>query len=288
MKILLSHLLKITGFDLGIRTKLVRHKDSRTSIEGLRHNQADGLPWLDVYQAYQKDPVFHRAGQVISFYGLSGTRAAFYGVYKVLGCRSSSQGLAIPSGENWGQGCNYFYELERLSEFDDLRDRLIIDWGKGAINWNQWLKEKDDKEVLEVLAPGRSLPPFADYLKFTLSHRELQDLFKNEGAHRDWKNSLGCVAGIYLILAESLGEMYVGSAYGTSGIWGRWKEYARSKDGGNKKLADLIAKNGSYPEKFRFSVLQILPISTSRKEVILWEQLYKRKLGTRAIGLNSN
>jgi hypothetical protein len=44
----------------------------------------------------------------------------------------------------------------------------------------------------------------------------------------------------------------------------------------------------SDPEQFRFSVLQILPKTMARDEVLQRETLYKHKLGTRAKGLNSN
>jgi len=165
---------------------------------------------------------------------------------------------------------------------------LIIDWGKGAINWAQWLDQRRDKEVLEILAPGRKLPPFVDFMKFSLRYRDLKELFGNEEAHRDWRNPLSSVAGIYLVLAEATGKMYIGSAYGTNGIWGRWREYVPEGHAKNKQLRELIESNPSYPAGFRFSVLQVLPISTSYKEVVHWEQLFKQKLGTQATGLNSN
>jgi hypothetical protein len=47
-------------------------------------------------------------------------------------------------------------------------------------------------------------------------------------------------------------------------------------------------ENAAYPEAFVFSVLQVLPRSLSRQDVIGWEGQYKLKLGTRATGLNSN
>ncbi len=292
MEIRLLDVLSLAGFDPTLRTKLVRHKDRRFSVESLRQNDSKGRPWLEIYQAYQANPVFHRVQQIVSCYGLSGARAGFYGVYKVLGHVPANEGMEIPRGQEWGNGCKFFYKLERNPQFDTFRDRLIVDWGKGTINWQVWLNQKNNKEVLEMLPPGRSLPPFVDYLKFSLTYRQLRDLFRNEEAHRDWKNPLSAVSGIYLVLAETSGDMYVGSASGTSGIWGRWRVYARpgpdSGHGGNDQLRKLIAGDSGYPEGFRFSVLQILPISTASTEVIQWEQLYKQKLGSRAIGLNSN
>lgn len=142
--------------------------------------------------------------------------------------------------------------------------------------------------MLEIKEPGRKLPPFDDYLEFSLTYAQLRDLFNNEEAHRDWRIPLSAVAGIYLILAQASGDLYVGSAYGESGIWGRWRNYASSGNGGNVRLRELITSNSAYPEQFRFSVLQILPKTMAREEVLKREMLYKNKLGTRATGLNSN
>jgi len=50
----------------------------------------------------------------------------------------------------------------------------------------------------------------------------------------------------------------------------------------------LIAKDPAYPEAFSYSILQILPLTFARSEVLKWESLYKQKLGSRAIGLNVN
>jgi hypothetical protein len=252
-------------------------------VEELRRHD-----WLELYQSYQSKPKFNRAKQIVSFCGLSGTRAGFQGVYKVLGHRPASEGPTPPScgwSQEWNRASQFFYELERDTQFDDLRGRLIIDWGPGTLAWVQKL---DNKPVLEILPPGRKLAPFDDYLEFSLTHAELKDLFHNEEAHRDWRISLGAVAGVYLILAQSSGDLYVGSAYGESGIWGRWRNYAISGDGGNVRLRELIRSDSAYPEQFRFSVLQILPKTMARDEVLRRETLYKHKLGTRATGLNSN
>ena len=288
----LVDILKLAGFDSSLPTKLVRHQDRRYSMQEMRRND-----WLELYQSFQSKPVFGEAKQIVSFYGLSGTRAGFYGVYKVLAhrIRQLGEGPTLASCEwskQWDQNSKHFYELERDSRFDDFRDRIIIDWGLGALAWVQDLHRRNkpdrDKPVLEILESGRKLPPFDDYLEFSLTYAQMQDLFQNEGAHRDWRIPLSAVAGVYLILAQESGHLYIGSAYGTDGIWGRWRNYAMSGDGGNDQLRDLIKRDSAYPEHFRFSLLQILPKTMSKDEVIRRETLYKIKLGTRATGLNSN
>lgn len=282
----LVDILKIAGFDPTLDTKLVRHQDRRYPVEELRRHDE-----LEPYQSYQGKAKFHGAKQIVSFYGLSGTRAGFYGVYKVRGRHSARKGRALaPSdwSQKWIKGSRFFYDLERDPRFDDFRDRLIIDWGPGTRTWVQKLDIKRDKPVLEILPPGRKLDPFDDYLEFSLTYAELKDLFANEEAHRDWRIPLGAVAGVYLILAQRSGDLYVGSAYGEGGIWGRWRNYSISGDGGNVRLRELIKRDSAYPEQFRFSVLQILPKTMAPNEVLKREALYKHKLGTRATGLNSN
>ena len=142
--------------------------------------------------------------------------------------------------------------------------------------------------VVELLPDGRRLPVFDDYLEFALPFHELKELYRHADAHRDWRSALQAVARVYLILAEKTGDLYVGSAYGTNGIWGRWEQYAKTGHGGNKLLVELLARDSDYPERFWFSLLQILPKTLTRDEVIQRERLYKLKLGTRATGLNLN
>ena len=277
----LRDILKLFGFDPTLRTKFVRHQDDRYPVREFLH-------WLELYQSYQSKPRFHDVVQIVSFYGLPWTRACFYGFYRVLGHRPAGDGPTpemCPSSGQWQSECRYFYDLNLDPRFNELRSRLIIDWGKGT---RSWVQKPSNKPVLEILAPGRRLPPFDDYLEFSLTYHELRELFETEEAHRDWRAALSAVAGIYLILAEDSGDLYVGSAYGVGGIWGRWRDYATSGDGGNARLRHLIRRAPGYPGRFRFSVLQILPKSMAKDEILRHEARYKEKLGTRAAGLNAN
>lgn len=276
-------ILSLYGLDSKLATRLVRHQDDRYPLDELRRDN-----YFELYQSYQRRPVFHGLDAIVSFYGLPGTRAAFYGVFRVRGHRPGRAGVvteACPLSSEWHRNAQFFYELERDPDFDFLRDRLVIDWGAGT---RSWVQKVTNKPVLSIEEPGRKLPLFDDYLGFSLSYAELTDLFAKEEAHRDWRASLTAVAGIYVILAESSGALYVGSAYGSEGIWGRWREYARSGHGNNELLRKLVARDPAYPGAFRFSILQTVPQTMTREEVIRRERLYKQKLGTRASGLNGN
>jgi hypothetical protein len=82
---------------------------------------------------------------------------------------------------------------------------------------------------------------------------------------------------------------YVGKASGNNGIWQRWKEYVDTGHGGDKELVKLLANNGDdYKLNFQFTILATLPGHLKPAEVIEYEGLYKKKLGSKAHGLNDN
>jgi hypothetical protein len=276
-------LLKLAGFEASPGDRIVRHQHGKYPVNELRSQDL-----LEVYQAYQSKPVFHKAQHVVSLCGLDGTRACLFGVFTKVGWRKPQDRPPLTASRwesEWRDDTKFFYQLDRISGFEHLEDRVIVEWGRGALAWCQQLV---NKPVLEITAPGRKLAPFRDYLEFTITHSALVDLYKNEEAHREWRARLQAVAGVYLILAETTGKLYVGSASGAEGIWGRWREYAKTGHGNNKQLKELIASNPGYPRGFRFSILQIVPRSMTRQDVIEHESRLKAKLGCLAFGLNSN
>jgi hypothetical protein len=275
-------LLELFGFDASLKTKLIRHQDGRYDIPTLIQ---DG--WFELYQSLQAKRCLSKCDQIVSFAGDGGTRSRFLGVYRVLGETPVSE-TTIPHNcpfPEWGPQSTYHYALERQPEYASLEGRVVVDWGPGALSWHQHLR---NKPVIEIRPKGRALESFTDYLDFTLTFSQLRSLIANKEAHRDWFSSLSAVAGIYLILDPKTGQQYVGSAYGLEGIWGRWAQYAASGHGGNTMLRELMACDAAYPEAFRYSVLQVLPKTRSKTEVIRWENQYKAKLGSRATGLNQS
>lgn len=229
--------------------------------------------------------MFDGCERIVSFIGAGGTRARLLGVYKILGPKRNGRKVPLPLGCLPGLAGRYFYPLEWENGYEDLENRVVIEWGKGALAWVQWLS---NKEVVELLPKGQLRPPFRDYLDFTLTHAELMALYRHEDVNREWRSRLAAVAGIYLILATTTGAQYIGSAHGSEGIWGRWATYANNGHGGNLLLKKLVASSAAYPEAFSYSILQILPKTLARSEVLNWERLYKEKLGSRARGLNAN
>jgi hypothetical protein len=274
-------LLKVFGFNDGLKSKIVRHQDGRYDLTALLREG-----WFDLYQSLQKKPVFKGCEQLLSLLGDGSGRARFLGVYRVLSEEAASKSMVTASCpyKEW-KVAKHYYRLEKCPEFADLEGRVVVDWGSGALAWHQHLK---NKPVIEIFPKGRLLPPFTDYLDFALSYDQLVQLIDTAEAHRDWKTSLSAVAGVYLILAETTGHHYVGSAYGLGGFWTRWSQYATTGDGGNVELRSLVENEAAYPKAFRFSILHVLPKTTAPEEVIRRESLYKIKLGAKTTGLNLN
>lgn len=279
----LLDLLSLRGLKLGTDDKLVRHQQAAYPARELLLNG-----WLHVYQGYQSRPVFHRAKRVIAFAGGTGTTATLFGVFEVKGVKAALDGplpADCPYAPKWQAECRYFYDLAELAEYRDLNGRLVIDWGRATRSWHQ---RPSNKMVRELLPEGRLLPRFEGYVSFVLTYQELRHLMNNPTAHPDWHAPLSAVGGIYLIVAESSGQQYIGSASGVGGIWQRWADYAASGHGGNAALRQLIAADSRFPRGFRLSVLHTFHSATAPAEVSLIENLYKLKLGSRVIGLNRN
>jgi hypothetical protein len=96
---------------------------------------------LEIYQSYQEDPDFHNCDYLVSFLGTEKTRAMFIGVFKVVDFRPASE-VPLPKDfyhyDTYKPNRNYYYELKKVDKFEELRGRLIIDWRRATIQWNQW------------------------------------------------------------------------------------------------------------------------------------------------------
>jgi len=280
----IKELLNLRGMDTKLKIKLVRHQDSRFDLWELYRTGH-----FDTYQSYQSKPIFHNCDYIVSFMGLDGSRAQLIGVYKVSEKKISKE-IPIPDDfphrDFFSDLDDYFYKLEPVNNFNDLKDRVIIDWGLSPRAWHQWL-DRDDKEVIEILPEGY-IKEFPGYLDFILTFDELVRIVQNPVANREWHRMLSAVAGIYLIVDNKTGKQYIGSAYGKDGIWGRWAKYAQTSHGGNELIKELIDSESEYASNFRFTLLHVLLKTATKDEVIAWEVRYKNKLGTKAFGLNLN
>lgn len=141
-------------------------------------------------------------------------------------------------------------------------------------------------EVVEI-HPGLHYKNFTDYFDFILNFDELKEIVTKQ--YSDWKKMLSATKGVYLISDTKSGKLYVGSAYGEEGIWGRWSAYVSTNGhGDNKTLKQLVNEDENYGSHFQFSILMLLPKTITPDEAIKKERLFKNKLGTNSFGLNNN
>ena len=281
----ISKLLSEAGLDITKKIKLVRHKDNRKEqlIEG---ESVVGNPYewyikdrqtFINYQAEQSEDRFKDVDYIVSFIGEEGTTARMVGVYRVLG-HDEEKMKRIANGR-------FFYRMEEVPGFDELNERVIIDWGKSAITWHQW-PHKNDKEVVAIERKGIDWV-CPDYEEIMLSYEQLQRIFNDQISV--WKNKLSSSNCIYVISDSMSGNLYVGSTYNREGIWGRWKDYASTGHGGDVELVKLLEADPDYAKKyFTWAILQVLPLGIQDEKAISIETLWKNKLGRTACALNRN
>jgi len=269
----------------------VRHKDKKINIFDLIEKN-----YFEFYQSTQNRKSFDKVKFMIVFIGLESTKALFYNIYRINGTKELETN-DFPEGfldmcpwwtsEYIKEKQIKLYDIEPLSGFDDLKERIIIDWGQGTLAWIQNYNEKNIKEVIEILPTGY-VKEFTDYLDFTLTYNQLKKLSTYPEANRRWIDKLSSINGIYLILDKKTGNQYIGSAYGTNGVWGRWQNYISNGHGGNKLLIELLEKDSNYLSNFQWTILETLPANLTKEKVISYETKYKEKLGTKSFGLNLN
>ena len=156
-----------------------------------------------------------------------------------------------------------------------------------GVNLKPTYKKKIDKPVTEIYPKG-FVSIFPGWDKVHISYRELCEIINNPDGNKDWYEYLTRHSGVYVIFDSSTGMQYVGSAYGSGGIWNRWEGYARTGHNGNKSFKELKKSNEFFASNFTFSLHHIFPKTVSKNEVISYESLLKNKLGSRAFGLNEN
>ena len=266
-------ILKLNGNDpKGV--KLVRHSNKEIPvIETFRNN----LDKLVAYQSFMAPRKFGNAKQIAVFGPDRGTRALFLGLWDIhnylandeLKKKHHSQISKHGFPDQWHER-SCWYDLRYNDAMKDMAERLIVEWGGSTVSWVQ----SRNKDVIAIKEKG-AVEDFISYDDVQLSYSELQQLIKSSDANHTWINALSVVNGIYVIKDTVTGYLYVGSTYGSDGIYGRWSAYALTGHGGNKMLKDYD------PSTFEFSILEIVPRTMFADEVIARETRWKDKLGTR-------
>lgn len=176
--------------------------------------------------------------------------------------------------------------------------RLVVRFHKNFQNGIVLAKNFiDELEVIEVWNPDKTLDDktFPGYKNVSVSYRELKKKLESP----EWRTALSCRNGVYLITDKSTGKLYVGSAYGEKGIFGRWETYIKSgydkhevENGKypNKKLQELVNEKGlsHIQDNFQYSILETFTDDVSDEYIIGRESWWKEVLRSREFGYNAN
>lgn len=133
-----------------------------------------------------------------------------------------------------------------------------------------------DPEVLALTARRQLSPPLPDWTALILTKPEILNL------PLDWIAALSQWRGIYLIVDQTDGARYVGSAYGTENLLGRWRAHVAGAQGVTVELQHRD------PAGFRFSILELLSPAATPETVVALETSWKARLDTLRYGLNRN
>ena len=270
------------------RIKLVRHS-SDVQPDSFIYNKYKGSVYklyrtdyalFKEWQSEQSDSKMKNVDYLVVFLAEEGCECRFIGVYRNYGPKRAT-----------GNGVSE-YAIEEVEGFEGLKDKVVIDWGKGTLSWMQnWQSTKNVRRIDQVNT-GDDIPYFIRYEDVILSFSQLQKVVED----KEWKSKLESLNCVYMILDKETGKQYVGVTYKDmkpgikNGILGRWTEYAKTRHGNNKLLVALLAEKGiSYADQnFQWTILETLPLNVTPKVAIDRESLYKKKFGTREHGYNEN
>jgi hypothetical protein len=203
-----------------------------------------------------------------------------------------------PQPEKWMFG-GIFKVVERKKDgyvvvleeqYQEYIGRLVIDYSGPKARGRAFYLEKHYPKLIlsQIFEKPYSGEVFCGYENIEHGFSQLESIFKQN--KRDWMAALKNIKGVYLIVDKKNGKMYVGSAYGDTGIWSRWGCYIGTGHGWNDELTKLIKENGiDYARKnFQFSILEYRSMKTDDKVIIEREQYWKRVLLSGTFGYNKN
>lgn len=188
---------------------------------------------------------------------------------------------------------------ERIEDYDKYIEKLVVDHTNTGQSWFYVDRRRTDfVEVAEIANRSyfEKTIDFPGYENLSMTYEKLKTNWNN----RTWREHLSTVYGVYLITDTKTGKLYVGSAYGDNGMYGRWSAYLN--DGydklelednkyPNKRLKEIVDKKGiDYIKKyFQYSILEIFTKNELGKQKALnREKYWKKVLQSREFGYNAN
>lgn len=287
MPIWFNHLLQDAGLeprDCTIMLHTPREPEVRAKLGDIfmRNSLA-----FDGYQHIHSKPAARTLSgrpHVASFIGIADGTCVFAALYDVqnLGFRSAEELAQEPTvirlfsdyGKDYREETDReFFRLVRREELAEFSGRLVIN----PVRTRAYVRlaETLDPEVDAIANENLFDTPVTDWRKVVFKGPELRILGPATAARlREWR-------GIYLIVDESDGARYVGSAYGEANLLGRWQTHVARDEGVTVEL------RRREPKDFRFSILERVSPDMPAEDVIRLERTWMDRLHTIRYGLNS-
>ena len=273
-------ILRESGFNPR-NVRLLRHQtiadDGRTPYTLWRNQTTE-------FEIYQSAQLTNRRQHFSSRYWASfvvppdGT-TLFAGLYEIFGSSAAPTDWVSPLSRmtpgQMGQEL-LLYNFKRVPNLDHLIGLLTVEWGPGTRAWAQRADSNTGNKTIIELKQRFQEPNFPGFNHFISKVSELPKVPVT------WVAVLSGSKGIYLLTCPQTREQYVGAAYGGDGFWGRWQSYIATGHGGN---VGLKSRNAS---DYQVSILEVAGSAVTTDEIIAMEQLWKRKLQSREMGLNEN
>ena len=278
MPIMFNTILREAGLALA-DVRLIRHKDKRATRGRSPYELwRDDRSQFELYQSHQsvtsrkKFTAAYWAVFIVNF----NDETMFGGLYNVMYKGISEYDTPKPhiEGEIEKAGTCDVYDLKLDDALRDLIGRLFIDWGAGALAFVQYA-DRNDKPITE-LRPKFEEDPFPGFLNF------IEPLSRLDKFPKDWTTVLKNSRGVYLLTCPKTKELYVGSATGKEGFWGRWEEYFQTGHGGN------VALKSREPSDYQVSILEVAGTSATVTDITAMEGRWQCKLQSMRMGLNRN
>lgn len=180
------------------------------------------------------------------------------------------------------------YDISLFPKFEEYRKRLVIKLTENlGINFELTYEKVKEKniEIFELFSDVVS-KKFEDYQNVSISYSDLKIALKNP----TWIKALKKINAVYVITDTKTGKLYIGSAYGEDGLFGRWCEYIDNLTGGNKEFEALVNKKGEnyIIKNFKYSILEIFDTKTRKEYILERENYWKNVFETRRFGMNWN
>ena len=105
-----------------------------------------------------------------------------------------------------------FALAERLKEYDKFIEKVLVNHTNTGQSWFYVNPKIIESVVVESVS---SISYFNQNVSF--SYQEL----KKNWANSSWRQYLSSVYGVYVITDAKTGKLYVGSAYGDNGVYGK-------------------------------------------------------------------